>query len=118
MVNIILSHIELCGSARWRRRRFDGYTFSGDRLSPNLWRALPLALGNDASQWMQHSPDELERMLEMKRATLGKTHKPRLRQTFFGRCCRFAEFAELSRRVGWLTGTTVRPWLLNTASQT
>jgi hypothetical protein len=37
---------------RWRRRRFPGYEFSGARLSPTVWRALPALFGPDIEQWL------------------------------------------------------------------
>lgn len=36
---------------RWRRRRRSGVEFSGARLSPSIWRALPVALGHDVASW-------------------------------------------------------------------
>ena len=36
---------------RWRKRIRKGYTFSGARLSPTFWRALPAALGPDVASW-------------------------------------------------------------------
>ena len=44
--------------SRWRKRIKEGYTFSGARLSPTFWRALPAALGSDISTW--HTLDEKE----------------------------------------------------------
>jgi len=35
---------------RWRRRLFDGNTFHGARLSPNIWRAVDRAFGRDAHE--------------------------------------------------------------------
>ena len=55
---------------RWRKRKFDGYVFSGDRLSPNLWRALPLVLGNDVSSWTTYAKAELQRKVETRREVL------------------------------------------------
>ena len=55
---------------RWRQRKFSGYAFSGDRLSPNLWRALSLVFGDDVFQWTKHSPAELQIIVEMKREEL------------------------------------------------
>lgn len=36
---------------RWRARKTAGYRFSGDRLPPSTWRALPRVLGDDISRW-------------------------------------------------------------------
>src|SRR5687767_4925565 len=37
---------------RWRRRPLSGYVFSGVRLSPTLWRAIPAMLGPKPHKWM------------------------------------------------------------------
>jgi hypothetical protein len=44
---------------RWRRRKFDGFSFSGARLSPNLWRVLPLALGDQVGNWQKLSIEQI-----------------------------------------------------------
>ena len=43
---------------RWRKRIRKSYTFSGARLSPTFWRALPAALGPDVASW--HSVNKAE----------------------------------------------------------
>jgi len=59
---------------RWRRRRFPGYTFSGARLSPTLWRALPLALGEDTSVWGSLTPAAIRELVDHKRGDLRRSH--------------------------------------------
>ena len=44
---------------RWRRRKFEGFSFSGARLSPNLWRVLPLALGDQVENWHKLSIEQI-----------------------------------------------------------
>jgi hypothetical protein len=36
---------------RWRQRKHLNYVFSGARLGPHVWRALPLLLGSDCAKW-------------------------------------------------------------------
>jgi hypothetical protein len=45
---------------RWRKREMTGHSFHGCRLSPNLWRAIGRAYGNDASQICGLMPAQLE----------------------------------------------------------
>jgi hypothetical protein len=59
---------------RWRRREFPGYKFSGARLSPNLWRALPLVLGTDAFRWVELTPDEIREQTDRRRDELRRSH--------------------------------------------
>lgn len=44
---------------RWRRRRFDGWTFHGDRLSSTVWRAIPALLGAAPVSWCRLSVGDL-----------------------------------------------------------
>ena len=55
---------------RWRRRKFEGFSFSGARLSPNLWRALPLLFGPDVSEWISLSETKIQKAFEAKKAVL------------------------------------------------
>jgi len=55
---------------RWRRRKFEGFTFSGARLSPNLWRALPRLFGDDVSTWESLTEDQIQKAFESKESTL------------------------------------------------
>lgn len=59
---------------RWRQRRFDGYRFSGTRLSATIWRAVSKALGQNAKQLCSMSLAELTQAIARKR--------PALRQAF------------------------------------
>jgi hypothetical protein len=59
---------------RWRRREFPGYTFSGARLSPNLWRALPLVLSTDTSLWGRLTPAKIKELADRKRSDLRRRH--------------------------------------------
>jgi hypothetical protein len=59
---------------RWRRRVFQGYTFSGARLSPNIWRALPLVLGADTSLWSSLTPEKITELVDRKRGELRRSH--------------------------------------------
>ncbi len=45
---------------RWRRRRMEGYVFSGARLSPNLWRTLSQAFPGKPSEWLALSVERIE----------------------------------------------------------
>jgi hypothetical protein len=49
---------------RWRRRRSPDYTFSGERLSSTIWRALPAMLGGQVQRWRLFDLSELERLHE------------------------------------------------------
>jgi len=44
---------------RWRARKTDGYHFSGGRMPPSTWRALPMILGDDVSTWSDFSEREI-----------------------------------------------------------
>jgi len=59
--------------ARWRKRKFPGYTFSGSRLSSTLWRAVIEAFGNNAKIICSLSQDEIAKTLEIKRTTLNNS---------------------------------------------
>ena len=59
---------------RWRRRMFSGYTFSGARLSPNIWRAMPIVLGGDTSVWTRLRPVEIKELTDQSRDVLRRNH--------------------------------------------
>jgi hypothetical protein len=59
---------------RWRRRRRDGVTFSGARLAPSLWRALPMALGHDVSMWCTLDESALAVRITAARSALRQQH--------------------------------------------
>ena len=52
---------------RWRRRKFDGYAFSGTRLYPKIWRTLPKVFGPNPNLWKELSEAELKSVIESKR---------------------------------------------------
>ena len=55
---------------RWRRRVFAGFTFSGSRLGPNIWRTLPTVFGDNPKQWQRLSIQDIEVAIEAGRAAL------------------------------------------------
>ncbi len=59
---------------RWRRRAFTGFTFSGARLNPGVWRILPHVLGNDPVKWLQASQDEIQRQIDAQRDLMRETY--------------------------------------------
>lgn len=59
---------------RWRQRKFDGYTFSGTRLSSTLWRAVDAAFGRDAQRICRLSPQELSEAIGQHRDVLKKKY--------------------------------------------
>lgn len=59
---------------RWRRRRFPAHTFSGARLSSTLWRAVGLALGNNAKALCNMSTQSLSAAIDEQRTLLREHH--------------------------------------------
>lgn len=57
--------------ARWRRRKFENYTFSGTRLNPKIWRVLPKVLGAEVEAWCKWTEAELATKIEKGRTVLG-----------------------------------------------
>lgn len=55
---------------RWRMRRFPGHVFGGCRLSPNLWRAIPLVFGDNADKICSLDERAIESGIERARAAL------------------------------------------------
>jgi len=57
---------------RWRRKVAKGYTFSGDRLGPNVWRGLAIALGSEPSAaWLKWSEDYVSTQIHAARDRMG-----------------------------------------------
>lgn len=63
---------ELVVLTRWRERRGHGRVFSGSRLRPSLWRALPVALGDEVRTWPSLSVPQLADRIEAARPHLKK----------------------------------------------
>jgi hypothetical protein len=59
---------------RWRKRVFDGFTFSGDRLNPGLWRVLPNVLGDDPARWPKLSEAEIQNQIDACRESMREAH--------------------------------------------
>ena len=55
---------------RWRRRAFDGFTFSGVRLSPHLWRGVQTVFGTDCEYTLRLSEEQITLALEKAQAHL------------------------------------------------
>ena len=57
---------------RWRKKISKGYTFSGDRLGPNVWRGLSTALGADPNAaWLKWTAEEIASQLHAARDQMG-----------------------------------------------
>jgi len=55
---------------RWRRRESKGRVYKGERLPPTMWRALPIALGNDPALWADLSSEDIGTKIEAARPAL------------------------------------------------
>jgi hypothetical protein len=55
---------------RWRKRQFPGHTFSGERLSSTLWRAVAKAFGTKAKALCKLSLDQIAATAENSRELL------------------------------------------------
>lgn len=55
---------------RWRKRQFPGHTFSGERLSSTLWRAVAKAFGTKAKAMCKLTPDQITATAENSRELL------------------------------------------------
>jgi hypothetical protein len=55
---------------RWRKRQFPGHTFSGERLSSTLWRAVAKAFGTKAKALCKLSLDQIAAIAENSRELL------------------------------------------------
>lgn len=56
---------------RWRKRRFPGHTFSGERLSATLWRAVAKAFGTNAKGLCKLTIEQIATTAEKSRELLG-----------------------------------------------
>ena len=52
---------------RWRRRVFKGYSFSGSKLNPKIWRNLPTILPMNIHSWPGLSTEEIEELMNIKK---------------------------------------------------
>lgn len=55
---------------RWRKRQFAGHTFSGERLSPTLWRAVAKAFGTNAKALCKLTIEQIATTAEKSRELL------------------------------------------------
>lgn len=55
---------------RWRKRQFPGHTFSGERLSSTLWRAVAKAFGTKAKAICKLKPEQIAANVEANRTVL------------------------------------------------
>jgi hypothetical protein len=55
---------------RWRKRVFKGFTFSGVRLSPHLWRGVQTVFGTDCNYTLCLSEEQISLALERAHAEL------------------------------------------------
>lgn len=60
---------------RWRRRVFSGFTFSGARLSPLVWRVLPKVLGGEPGTWSGLSAEAIRRQVDRERKSMREKHE-------------------------------------------
>ena len=51
---------------RWRRRVRKGYSFSGAKLNPKIWRLLPQLLDNDVKNWIYLSSEDIQTIFHKK----------------------------------------------------
>jgi len=57
---------------RWRKKISKGYTFSGDRLGPNVWRGLSTALGSvPNAAWLKWRVEDISKQLDGARGQMG-----------------------------------------------
>jgi hypothetical protein len=49
---------------RWRRRKFDGYTFGGTRLSSTFWRAVAMAFTADPTKVCGLDQQQIEQIIK------------------------------------------------------
>ena len=59
---------------RWRQRKMENHSFHGCRLSPNLWRAIGKAYGNEGDSISKLTPDALEKNGEIIRIDAVEHH--------------------------------------------
>jgi VRR-NUC domain len=59
---------------RWRKRVFDGYTFSGSKLNPKIWRNLPIVFDGDPKAWVSFSIETIKSILDKKRKLMRQSY--------------------------------------------
>jgi hypothetical protein len=57
---------------RWRKRVFEGYTFSGSKLNPKIWRNLPIVFDGSPKTWGKLSIEMIKFILDEKRSLMRK----------------------------------------------
>ena len=55
---------------RWRQRRSNAYQFGGMRLSPNIWRSIKVALGENCSNIERFEATEIDKLYKASAARL------------------------------------------------
>ena len=55
---------------RWRQRRSNAYQFGGMRLSPNIWRSIKVALGENWSNIERFEATEIDKLYKASAARL------------------------------------------------
>ena len=55
---------------RWRQRRINAYQFGGMRLSPNIWRSIKVALGENWSNIERFEATEIDKLYKASAARL------------------------------------------------
>ena len=60
---------------RWRKRISPGFTFSGARLPPVVWRVLPKVLGGGLSAWSELSVEEIRRQVDGLRKSMREKYE-------------------------------------------
>lgn len=60
---------------RWRKRISSGFTFSGARLPPVVWRVLPKVLGGELSAWSEMSAQEIRRQVDRSRESMREKYE-------------------------------------------
>lgn len=63
--------------SRWRRKRSRKVAFYGMRLSPNIWRSIRIALGDDVSMIVKLSIGEIEQRYQNSASELKRLHYPK-----------------------------------------
>ncbi len=76
---------------RWRKRQFPGHTFSGERLSSTLWRAVAKAFGTKAKALCKLSLEQIAATVEKSRELLSadgflKLASPKTLHALFAVC--------------------------------
>ncbi len=55
---------------RWRKRVFEGHTFSGSKLNPKIWRNLPIVFNGPPKTWGKLSTEMIKSILDKKRSLM------------------------------------------------